>query len=95
MAAGRWNSVVRRWAAVMVILRLILHRCNDRRARRKEEIMSEDDNKVLVRRYYDEVLNGGSIDLLEELAVADYVEHNPFPGQGNAVTTSRPEHVCW
>jgi len=51
--------------------------------RRKEEIMSEDDNKVLVRRYYDEVLNGGSIDLLEELAVADYVEHNPFPGQGN------------
>jgi steroid delta-isomerase-like uncharacterized protein len=46
--------------------------------------MSEQHNKVVVRRYY-EVLNQRSIDLLDELAVEDYVEHDPFPGQGNGL----------
>lgn len=45
--------------------------------------MSEQDNKAVVRRYYDEVLNQRNIDLLDELAVEDYVEHDPFPDQGN------------
>ncbi len=47
--------------------------------------MSGQDNKVVVRRYYDEVLNQRNIDLLDELAVEDYVEHDPFPGQGNGL----------
>ena len=48
--------------------------------------MSEqDNNKAVVRRYYDEVLNQRNIDLLDELAVEDYVEHDPFPGQGNGL----------
>ena len=47
--------------------------------------MSEQDNKTVVRRYYDEVLNQRNIDLLDELAVEDYVEHDPFPGQGNGL----------
>ena len=47
--------------------------------------MSEQDNKAVVRRYYDEVLNLRTIDLLDELAVEDYVEHDPFPGQGNGL----------
>lgn len=47
--------------------------------------MSEQDNKAVVRRYYDEVLNQRNIDLLDELAVEDYVEHDPFPGQGNGL----------
>ncbi|HEY8648865.1 MAG TPA: ester cyclase, partial [Candidatus Limnocylindria bacterium] len=34
-------------------------------------------------RFYDEVLNKRKIDLLDELAAEDYVEHDPFPGQGN------------
>jgi steroid delta-isomerase-like uncharacterized protein len=51
----------------------------------KGEVMSEQDNKAVVRRYYDEVLNHRNIDLLVELAVEDYVEHDPFPGQGNGL----------
>ena len=43
--------------------------------------MSEQQNKAIVRRYYDEVLNQGKVEVLEELAIPDYVEHNSFPGQ--------------
>ncbi len=45
--------------------------------------MAGHDNKALVRRYYDEVFNQRNVDLVDELAVEDYVEHDPFPGQGN------------
>jgi steroid delta-isomerase-like uncharacterized protein len=45
--------------------------------------MSTEENKAVVRRYYDEVLNGRNIDVIDELAVEDYREHDPFPGQGN------------
>ena len=47
--------------------------------------MSEQDNKAIVRRYYDEVLNQRKVDLLDAIAVEDYVEHDPFPGQGNGL----------
>jgi steroid delta-isomerase-like uncharacterized protein len=45
--------------------------------------MSTEENKAVVRRYYDEVLNGRNLDVIDALAVEDYVEHDPFPGQGN------------
>lgn len=45
--------------------------------------MPTEQNKATVRRYYDEVFNQRNIDLVDELAVEDYVENNPFPGQGN------------
>lgn len=45
--------------------------------------MSLEANKAVVRRYYEEVLNAGRVDVLDELAAQDYVEHDPFPGQGN------------
>lgn len=45
--------------------------------------MAEQDNKALVRRYYDEVFNQRDVDLVDQLAVEDYVEHDPFPGQGD------------
>jgi steroid delta-isomerase-like uncharacterized protein len=44
--------------------------------------MSTEANKEVVLRYYEEVLNKGDLDALDELAVADYEEHNPLPGQG-------------
>jgi steroid delta-isomerase-like uncharacterized protein len=47
------------------------------------ETMSLQDNKETARRYYEEVLNQRNVDLLDELAVEDYVEHDPFPGMGN------------
>ncbi|MFN2582828.1 MAG: ester cyclase [Candidatus Dormibacteria bacterium] len=43
------------------------------------------DNKALVRRYYDEVFNQRRPELVDQLAVVDYVEHDPFPGQGSGI----------
>ncbi len=45
--------------------------------------MSVEQNKTVVRRYYEEVLNRGHIAVLDELATDDYVENDPFPNQGN------------
>ena len=43
--------------------------------------MSLEANKKVVLRYYGEVLNGRNLDVLEELVVPDYVEHDMLPGQ--------------
>jgi len=45
--------------------------------------MASNDNKAIISRYYDEVLNQRRLDVLDEIAAEDYVEHDPFPGQGN------------
>ena len=47
--------------------------------------MSETENKQLLRRYYEEVLMQGRVDILEAIARADYVEHSPFPGHGQGL----------
>ncbi len=47
--------------------------------------MSETENKQLLRRYYEEVLMQGRLDVLEAIARVDYVEHNPFPGHGQGL----------
>ena len=47
--------------------------------------MSIEANKETVRRYYEDVLNSGRIALLDELAVPDYEEHDPLPGQGTGL----------
>ena len=43
--------------------------------------MSTETNKTLVRRFYDEVLNERRPAVIDELALADYTEHDPLPGQ--------------
>ena len=40
------------------------------------------DNKDVARRYYEAVLNRGDSGLLDDLAMEDYIEHDPLPGQG-------------
>ena len=45
--------------------------------------MSTDSNKAVIRRYYEEVFNAGKVELLEEIAVPEYDEHSPLPGQTN------------
>jgi steroid delta-isomerase-like uncharacterized protein len=47
--------------------------------------LSDTDNKQLLRRYYEEVLTQGRLDVLETIARPDYVEHNPFPGHGQGL----------
>jgi steroid delta-isomerase-like uncharacterized protein len=47
------------------------------------DTVASHDNKASVARFYDEVLNQRKVDLINDLAIEDYVEHDPFPGQGN------------
>ncbi len=51
--------------------------------------MTVEENKRVVRRFYDEVLNSKAIDVLPELAVADYEEHDMLPGQGTGLAGLR------
>ena len=43
--------------------------------------MSVEQNKETARRFYEEVLNKGDIDALDEIAVTGYETHDPLPGQ--------------
>jgi len=43
--------------------------------------MSTNSHKSLVRRFYDEALNARRVEVIDELALADYAEHDPLPGQ--------------
>lgn len=47
--------------------------------------MSTDTNKALARRVFDDVLNKRQLDILDELATSDYIEHNPLPSQRTGV----------
>jgi steroid delta-isomerase-like uncharacterized protein len=40
------------------------------------------ENKALVRRMYDEVVNKKNIEALDALCAAEFVDHNPTPGSG-------------
>jgi steroid delta-isomerase-like uncharacterized protein len=44
--------------------------------------MSTESSQAVCRRYYEEVLNHGNVELLETIVRADHVEHDPLPGQG-------------
>lgn len=44
-----------------------------------------DRNKRTVMRLYQEVGNEGRLEVLDEIAWPDHVEHNPFPGQSQGV----------
>jgi len=51
--------------------------------------MGTSENKDVARRFYEEVLNKRQLDLVDELAVNDYVEHDPLPGQGSGIVGLR------
>jgi steroid delta-isomerase-like uncharacterized protein len=36
-----------------------------------------EENKTLVRRFFEEIVNGRNLDLLDELFAADYIHHDP------------------
>ena len=45
--------------------------------------MSTEDNKLLVRRQFEEIWNGGNWATADELYAPEYVNHDPYnPGQG-------------
>jgi len=43
--------------------------------------MTIDQNKELVRAFYG-LLNAGRVEAMGDLVIAEYVEHDPLPGQG-------------
>jgi steroid delta-isomerase-like uncharacterized protein len=43
------------------------------------------DGKDVARRLYDEVFNARTVEVLDEIAVSDYDEHSPLPGQGTGL----------
>jgi steroid delta-isomerase-like uncharacterized protein len=45
---------------------------------REEQGMSTEENKALVRRFYEEI-DKGNIDAMDELVAEDYVDHSPPP----------------
>lgn len=47
--------------------------------------MTTEDNKTVALRFYNEVLNQRQVDLLDQIATEDYIEHDPFPGMGNGL----------
>jgi len=55
--------------------------------------MSTETNKILARRIFVEVLNGRNLDLLDELAAPDYIEHTPLPGQGTGIDGIRDRYT--
>lgn len=44
-----------------------------------------ESNKDVARQLYDEVFNERRVELLDGLAVSDYEEHDPLPGQGTGL----------
>jgi len=44
-------------------------------------LKNESPNKETVRRLYEEVGNQGRLELIDEIAWPDHIEHNPFPQQ--------------
>lgn len=48
----------------------------------KEICVSENENKLIIRRFIDEVLNQRNFATLDEIVGKDFIEEVPFPGQG-------------
>ena len=44
--------------------------------------MPSETSRRLVGRFYDEVLNGRRLEVIDEIAAQDYLENDPLPGQG-------------
>ncbi len=47
--------------------------------------MLESESRRMITRLYEEVVNQGKLEVLDEIAEPDVVEHNPFPGQAQGV----------
>jgi steroid delta-isomerase-like uncharacterized protein len=45
-----------------------------------EERRASDTNKAIMERFYDEVVNAGNLDLIDELLSEDFTEHEEMPG---------------
>jgi steroid delta-isomerase-like uncharacterized protein len=59
--------------------------------------MSADENKALVRRFYEEI-DKGNLEAMDELVAEDYIDHSPppFPGLGEGrESLKRAFEIFW
>ena len=43
--------------------------------------MGVEENKAIVRMFYDEVMNRGNLDVIDKTTAENFVDHSPMPGQ--------------
>jgi steroid delta-isomerase-like uncharacterized protein len=48
----------------------------------KEDLAVSEENKALVRRYFEEIWDKGNLDLINELFTTDFVRHGPIATEG-------------
>src|SRR5918992_5780883 len=51
------------------------------RGEEEASVSVEEDNKALVRRFTEEVINQGNLDVADELLAPDFVDHDVIPGK--------------
>jgi hypothetical protein len=49
--------------------------------RRKGKMSPTEDNKAVIRRFLEEVINQNHLDRADDLVLEEFVELDPFPGQ--------------
>ena len=54
----------------------------ERMPSRDGEHARSDENRAIVRRVFEEVLNSGDLAVADKIMAADFIEHHPRPGQG-------------
>jgi steroid delta-isomerase-like uncharacterized protein len=74
--AAHWN-VVDMWS----FYQQVTSQREEREEEEKETTVAENENSRLIGRYYEEVLNQGRVEVLDTIAQADHIEHDPLPGQ--------------
>jgi predicted ester cyclase len=51
--------------------------------------MSTEENKAIIRRWFEEVINEKRLDRADELVAQDYVDHGALPGQAPGLTGAK------
>jgi hypothetical protein len=44
--------------------------------------VNREENRAILRRFYDEVISNGNLSTIDEPDTLNLVDHNPSPGQG-------------
>lgn len=57
--------------------------------------MSNEGNKAIVRRWYDEFWNGGRLEVADELLHPDYVYQDGYGAGAPSVAANKEGHVIW
>ena len=57
--------------------------------------MSIEENKAIVRRFADEILNEKKLDRADEIMAQDYIDHGAIPGQPPGLQGSKSKWSMW